>query len=54
MAKFDMEALLAPISDDTPSGPNLEYDLDFTSLEQAASPKAEKAKPAAKIGRAHV
>jgi len=43
MAKFDIEALLAPISDDTPSGPNLEYDLDFTSLEQAASPKAEKA-----------
>lgn len=43
MAKFDTEALLAPISDDVPSGPNLEYDLDFTSLEQAAAPKAEKA-----------
>lgn len=43
MAKFDTEALLTPISDDVPSGPNLEYDLEFTSLEQAAAPKAEKA-----------
>lgn len=43
MTKFDTEALLAPISDESPSGPNLEYDLDFTSLEQAAAPKAEKA-----------
>ena len=43
MAKFDFEALLAPISDDAPSGPNLEYELEFTSLEQAAAPKAEKA-----------
>lgn len=43
MAKFDIEALLAPIGGESPSGPNLEYDLDFIALEQAAAPKAEKA-----------
>lgn len=43
MAKLDIEALLIPVSDDAPSGPNLEYDLAFIGLDQAAAPKAEKA-----------
>lgn len=42
MAKYDIEALLVPVDDAAPSGPNLEYDLEFTALEQAAAPKAEK------------
>ncbi len=42
MAKYDIEALLVPLGEATPSGPNLEYDPEFIALEQAAAPKAEK------------
>lgn len=49
MAKHDVEALLVPVSEDAPSGPNLEYDLAFTALEQAAAPKAEKSMGASVI-----
>jgi type VI secretion system protein ImpA len=43
MKQFNLESLLAPISDDTPSGDDLEYDADFLALERAAAPKAERA-----------
>ena len=39
--ELDPEQLLAPISDDEPAGPDLEYDLDFSELMIAATPKAE-------------
>jgi type VI secretion system protein ImpA len=39
---IDVEALLAPISDEAPSGPDLEYDPDFTELEIAARGKSEQ------------
>ncbi|AIF48215.1 type VI secretion system protein TssA [Dyella japonica] len=42
MAIYDLEPLLAPISDDAPSGENLEYDADFLALERAAATKAER------------
>ncbi|GGY16285.1 hypothetical protein GCM10008098_04420 [Rhodanobacter panaciterrae] len=43
MTQYNLESLLAPISDDTPSGDDLEYDPDFLALERAAAPKAERA-----------
>jgi type VI secretion system protein ImpA len=42
MAILDVETLLAPISEQEPCGPNLEYDDVFTSFEQAARGKAEQ------------
>ena len=39
---FDVEALLAPVSDDKPVGPDLEYDPDFIALETAARGKPEQ------------
>jgi type VI secretion system protein ImpA len=39
---MDMEILLAPISQDLPCGPNLEYDPDFIALEQASQGKPER------------
>jgi type VI secretion system protein ImpA len=43
MALFDLEPLLAPISDDSAAGPDLEYDPAFLELERTAAPKAERA-----------
>lgn len=42
MPIYDLEPFLAPISDDAPSGENLEYDADFLALERAATTKAER------------
>jgi type VI secretion system protein ImpA len=42
MAVLDVETLLAPVSEEEPCGPNLEYDDVFTSFEQAARGKAEQ------------
>lgn len=39
---IDLEALLAPVSDDAPSGPDLSYEADFIALETAARGKAEQ------------
>jgi type VI secretion system protein ImpA len=39
---FDLQRLLAPVSDDAPSGPDLSYDPDFLALEQAAQGKPEQ------------
>jgi type VI secretion system protein ImpA len=39
---IDVEALLAPISDEAPSGADLEYDPEFTELETAARGKSEQ------------
>jgi type VI secretion system protein ImpA len=39
---LDLEALLAPISDDAPSGDSLEYDPEFTELEIAAQRKPDQ------------
>lgn len=38
---MDAEALLQPVSDDSPSGDNLEYDPVFTDMELAAQPGEE-------------
>lgn len=38
----DTEALLAPVAEDAPAGPDLTYDPDFLALEQAAQGKAEQ------------
>ncbi len=43
MTRFNVESLLAPIGDDSPSGADLEYDPEFLALERAAAPKAERA-----------
>ena len=43
MTQYDLESLLAPIGDDSPSGDDLEYDPEFLALERAAAPKAERA-----------
>jgi type VI secretion system protein ImpA len=43
MARYNLEPLLAPVSDDSPAGPDLEYDPEFLALERAAAPKAERA-----------
>ncbi|MEY4766043.1 MAG: hypothetical protein RI907_2716 [Pseudomonadota bacterium] len=42
MALIDVEALLAPLSDDAPCGSDLEYDADFLALDEAAKGKAEQ------------
>lgn len=42
MASLDLDGLLAVISDDQPSGPDLEFDADFGSLERAAQGKPEQ------------
>jgi type VI secretion system protein ImpA len=42
LIEIDTEALLAPVSDDAPSGPDLTYDPDFLALEQAAQDKTEQ------------
>ena len=43
MARHDLESLLTPLADEAPSGPDLEYDPDFQTLERTAKPKAERA-----------
>jgi type VI secretion system protein ImpA len=42
MALIDVDALLAPVSESQPGGPDLEYDADFLALEDAARGKAEQ------------
>ena len=42
MATFDLESLLAPVSDAEPAGPNLEYDRDFAALERMAQGRPER------------
>jgi type VI secretion system protein ImpA len=39
---MDLEVLLAPISQNLPCGPDLEYDPDFMALEQASQGKPER------------
>ena len=39
---MEIEALLTPISQDSPCGPDLEYDSDFVALEQASQGKPER------------
>jgi type VI secretion system protein ImpA len=39
---FDVDALLQPLSEDTPGGPDLEYDPRFIALEQAGAGKPER------------
>ncbi|RMF37468.1 MAG: type VI secretion system protein TssA [Alphaproteobacteria bacterium] len=39
---MDLDALLAPVDDDAPCGPDLEYDADFIALEDAARGKEEQ------------
>lgn len=38
----DLESLLAPLSEDEPCGPDLEYDAEFGEMERAAQSTAEK------------
>jgi type VI secretion system protein ImpA len=42
MATLDVERLLQPLSEDVPSGENLEYDPTFAAFEQAAREKPEQ------------
>jgi type VI secretion system protein ImpA len=42
MASLDVDSLLEPVSEESPCGPNLEYDDGFASFEQAARGKAEQ------------
>jgi type VI secretion system protein ImpA len=42
VAELDLERLLQPIAGDAPSGPNLEYDPEWTALEQASRGKPEQ------------
>jgi type VI secretion system protein ImpA len=42
MATLDVENLLQPLSEDAPSGENLEYDPTFAAFEQAAREKPEQ------------
>ena len=42
MSVFDVEALLAEVSPDNPSGENLEYDPSFGEMERAAEGKQEQ------------
>ncbi|HET8707697.1 MAG TPA: type VI secretion system ImpA family N-terminal domain-containing protein, partial [Pseudomonadales bacterium] len=39
---MDIESLLSPISEQSPSGPDLEYDQEFLALDQAARGKPEQ------------
>lgn len=43
MTRYALESLLSPLSDESPTGENLEYDADFLALERAAAPKTERA-----------
>jgi len=42
MALIDVDALLAPVSESDPCGPDLEYDSAFLALEEAARSKPEQ------------
>ncbi|MGE5451973.1 MAG: type VI secretion system protein TssA [Acidobacteriota bacterium] len=42
MAQIDVDALLTPVSESLPCGPDLEYDAQFLALEEAARGKAEQ------------
>ncbi len=42
MSVFDVNQLIAPISDESPSGDNLEYEPEFGELERTAQGKAEQ------------
>ena len=42
MSAFDVEALLAPVSAESPCGENLEYDPDYVAMELAAVGKPEQ------------
>lgn len=42
MPLIDVDTLLAPLGDDAPCGPDLEYDSAFLALEDAARSKAEQ------------
>ena len=42
MTQFDLNQLLAPINEASPTGENLEYDPEFTELEWIATPKSER------------
>jgi type VI secretion system protein ImpA len=42
MSVLDVESLLAPVSPEAPCGENLEYDADYTAMEQAATGKPEQ------------
>jgi len=42
MTEADIEELLAPVSEEAPSGENLEYDPSFSELERAAAGKEER------------
>lgn len=42
MAQIDVDALLTPVSESEPCGPDLEYDAQFLALEEAAKGKAEQ------------
>ena len=42
MAQIDVDALLTPVSESQPCGPDLEYDAQFLALEEAAKGKAEQ------------
>ena len=42
MASIDLEKLLTPISDESPSGANLEYATGFGEMERAAAGRAEQ------------
>lgn len=42
MSVFDVDQLIAPISDESPSGDNLEYEPEFGELERTAQGKAEQ------------
>lgn len=39
MAALDIDSLLQPVSEDSPSGENLEYDAEFQALERASAGK---------------
>jgi type VI secretion system protein ImpA len=43
-ADLDLDTLLAPISDDTPCGPDLEYDADFMAMQATGEGKPERQK----------
>ncbi|MCM2369882.1 type VI secretion system protein TssA [Aporhodopirellula aestuarii] len=42
MSSLDLESLLTPVSDDEPSGQDLEYDLQAVALDQAVKGKQEQ------------
>lgn len=42
MSSIDVTRLLAPVSEESPCGENLEYDVDYAAMEQAAAGKPEQ------------